>query len=201
MTKLPSSHLPTVGFRNHNPLNLRYVESIPWFGQLGMGELGFAEFQGPFWGLRAAGLDLFNKIKSGLNTLPKITRVWAPYGDGANDPVIYAQSVSKWTGIPLDATINPGVDSIVVLLKGMCRMENGSVIYSDALIRYAAEVACGATPCPPLSFNPDADWQHMLYNAPPAPAPQPEPADAKADRDFWSVVSGLAGWAKRLIGL
>ncbi|MBV4365924.1 hypothetical protein [Erwinia phyllosphaerae] len=96
----------TLANRNNNPLNLRYSTSNNWLGKGGDNGSGFEQFDTPEHGLRA-GLKLMrNHINNGDDTLNSLVNRWAPSSDN-NDPVQYAQFVSKQTGIPADAKLNP----------------------------------------------------------------------------------------------
>jgi len=61
-----------------------------------------------------------------INTLIGLTSTWAPKGDGKNDPVAYAQAISKATGIPVDQPINladPALQQKII--PAMARVEQG----------------------------------------------------------------------------
>ncbi|HED1534254.1 hypothetical protein [Klebsiella oxytoca] len=95
----------TLADRNKNPLNIR-TSSSAWVGKEGDNGTGFESFETVDHGLRA-GLKLMqNHIKNGDNTLSALINTWAPAKD-KNNPIQYAQAVSKKTGIPVDAPLNP----------------------------------------------------------------------------------------------
>jgi hypothetical protein len=61
-----------------------------------------------------------------INTLIGLTSTWAPKGDGKNDPVAYAQAISKATDIPVDQPINlsdPALQQKII--PAMARVEQG----------------------------------------------------------------------------
>ncbi|NIB44753.1 structural protein [Pseudomaricurvus alkylphenolicus] len=94
----------TRGIRNHNWLNIRYNEANDWDGQTGPDAEGFAKFQGPEWGIRAAAKLLVNyQDWYGINTVKEIVERWAPAADD-NDTVSYIRHVSDVLGVhPMEA--------------------------------------------------------------------------------------------------
>ena len=80
----------TVAYRNHNPLNIRYVKTIKWQGQIGNGG-GFVHFSTFSEGYRAAVRILRNYRLRGIKTISQIISTWAPRSE--NNTVAYIKSV------------------------------------------------------------------------------------------------------------
>ncbi|MDU5835941.1 MAG: hypothetical protein E6Z53_02590 [Pantoea sp.] len=113
----------TLATRNNNPLNLRYSSSNNWLGKGDDNGSGFEQFDTPEHGLRAGIKLMRNHINNGNDTLQSLISKWAPAAD-RNDPAQYAQSVSKQTGIPVDAKLNPNdPQQMTAVAKAMAKQE------------------------------------------------------------------------------
>ena len=69
------------GQRNNNPLNIKYVKTTIWVGQvrdIERSDKVFAEFTEMKYGIRAAIKLIKNYIRSGYNTIDKIIGRWCP---------------------------------------------------------------------------------------------------------------------------
>lgn len=113
----------TLADQNNNPLNIRYSSGNNWVGKAGDNGTGFEQFDTPEHGLRAGFKLMRNQIANGNNTISSLVSKWAPAGDG-NNPVQYAQSVSKATGIPLGQKLdasNP--QQMIGIAKAMANQE------------------------------------------------------------------------------
>lgn len=80
----------TVAYRNHNPLNIRYVNTVKWQGQIGNGG-GFVSFNSFEMGYRAAVRTLRSYRLRGLKTISQIISTWAPRSE--NNTVAYIKAV------------------------------------------------------------------------------------------------------------
>ena len=80
----------TLAFRNKNPLNIRYVNTVKWQGQVGNGS-GFVAFSSFSWGYRAAVRILRNYRLRGIKTISQIISTWAPRSE--NNTVAYIKTV------------------------------------------------------------------------------------------------------------
>lgn len=89
-----------MGVRNNNPLNIR--AGIPWEG-LAYEANGFAVFQSPVFGFRAAFRSYITKYDRGLNTVRKLITEWAPPSE--NDTAAYIKTVCDRTGYGPDDVI------------------------------------------------------------------------------------------------
>lgn len=115
-----------LGIRNNNPLNLRYV------GQPGaaQGERGFAAFETPDHGLRAASAQLkryWTGATTGqpLRTVRDIIGTWAPPSE--NDTGAYVRNVAAKIGVKPDdpLSINTDKEQRAKLIKAMADQEVG----------------------------------------------------------------------------
>lgn len=113
----------TLASRNNNPLNIRYNQTNNWLGKGEDNGSGFESFDTPEHGLRAGIKLMRNHISNGNDTLSSLISKWAPSGDN-NDPVQYAQFVSKQTGIPINAKLNPDdASQMTSVAKAMAAQE------------------------------------------------------------------------------
>lgn len=78
--KLQTSKSPR-GQRNNNPLNIKYVKTTIWVGQvrdIERSDKVFVEFYEMKYGIRAAIKLIKNYIRSGYNTIDTIVTRWCP---------------------------------------------------------------------------------------------------------------------------
>lgn len=127
---LPSGSTGTLAVRNNNPLNIRFGNNA-WAGKGADNGTGFENFDTPDHGFRA-GLKLIkNHISNGDNTLSSLIKTWAPASDN-NNPLQYAQAVSKETGIPVDAPLNPNdQQQITSVARAMAKQEGYTSSVTD----------------------------------------------------------------------
>lgn len=95
---------PNLNVRNNNPLNIRFVESNNWDGQVGENS-GFSVFESPEYGFRAA-YKLLQTYRNnyGLSSLNEIVARWAPEDDGnhvAGYVDYLAEKLGKWSWAPI----------------------------------------------------------------------------------------------------
>jgi hypothetical protein len=150
MTIVANTNFQTRGEYNNNPLNLNYMASRPFLGQVGIeiirpGHTGtprFGRYNTAFNGVRAGAEQLMiDNTRHGLTTLWEIisdkTFGWAPESD-LNDDVAYSEAVCKVTGFnandPIDFT-NPEI--LAQAWPGFCTVENGRCLYESRLITNA----------------------------------------------------------------
>ena len=67
----------SLGYRNNNPLNIRFSPMNVWKGQTGCNK-GFCVFDTKVFGYRAAFVLLHNYVKRGYDTVSEIISRWAP---------------------------------------------------------------------------------------------------------------------------
>lgn len=127
---LPSGSAGNLAVRNNNPLNIRFGNNA-WAGKGADNGTGFENFDTPDHGFRA-GLKLIkNHISNGDNTLSSLIKTWAPASDN-NNPAQYAQAVSKETGIPVDAPLNPNdQQQITSVARAMAKQEGYTSSVTD----------------------------------------------------------------------
>ncbi|MBQ0089390.1 MAG: structural protein P5 [Prevotellaceae bacterium] len=87
----------TRGFRNNNPLNIRFNKANHWIGEIRLfkKDKDFCEFQNCGYGYRAARIVLENYIKKGFNTIDKMIARFAPNNE--NDTKAYADYVYTYS--------------------------------------------------------------------------------------------------------
>lgn len=121
------------GIRNNNPLNIRWSAVNNWNGQIGQDSGGFAIFDTPENGIRAAAKILDSYNRRGITTLGKIISTWAPAIE--NNVEAYLSHVEQLTGKNRNMAIVKAVGDYPPLLAAMIRHENGKQPYSMELIR------------------------------------------------------------------
>ena len=115
------------GQRNNNPLNIKYVKTTIWVGQvrdIERSDKTFVEFTDMKYGIRAAIKLIKNYIRSGYNTIDKIISRWCP----DHTQYVYQQhvgnrvktvfpNVERWTVISRDdkAVIRAMVKAMAVM--------------------------------------------------------------------------------------
>ena len=124
--KLQTSKSPR-GQRNNNPLNIKYVKTTIWVGQvrdIERSDKVFAEFTDMKYGIRAGIKLIKNYIRSGYNTIDKIISRWCPdhtapaYRQFVGDHVkAVIPTVDRWTVIGRDdkAVIREMVKAMAVM--------------------------------------------------------------------------------------
>lgn len=118
----PSGSNGTLATRNNNPLNIRFSGNNNWAGKGSDNGSGFENFDSAEHGLRAGMKLIRNHIGNGKDTLQSLISTWAPPSE--NDTKQYAQSVSRKTGIPVDAQLNPNdPQQIAAVAKAMAEQE------------------------------------------------------------------------------
>ena len=125
--KLQTSKSPR-GQRNNNPLNIKYVKTTIWVGQvrdIERSDKVFVEFYEMKYGIRAAIKLIRNYIRSGYNTIDRIISRWCPdqtqytYRKFVGDHVkAVIPTVDRWTVISRDDK-----DIIREMVKAMAVME------------------------------------------------------------------------------
>jgi hypothetical protein len=115
------------GIANNNPLNLRPIpDGTQYRGQAGVDPRGLLVFDTIEDGYRAATRDLWCYEARGWTTLQAIEAAWAPVGDGANDPVAYAATMSQLTGWPVDQVLDlRDPAQALAFERAATRIENG----------------------------------------------------------------------------
>lgn len=114
------------GYRNNNPLNIRYNANNAWRGKVTPNTDGaFEQFVSMPYGFRAA-LYLFRKyIRQGYNTVEKIVGKWAPPSE--NHTGKYIQFVCGKTQMAPDTVLRTfDEQDLKTLAHAMAWYENGS---------------------------------------------------------------------------
>lgn len=80
------------------------------------------------WGYRAIFVLLYTyQVKRNLNTVEQMINVYAPAGDGGNDPAVYIKVVASAAKVkkdePID-TFNPEV--MIPIVAAISKVENGT---------------------------------------------------------------------------
>lgn len=121
------------GIRNHNPMNLRYYESINWQGQIGPDDAGYARFENVEKGIRAGVKNLVNGyFNRGLDSPYNIITKYAPHVENPTDN--YIRFVAEKLGIDKTTSIPLNHDNMMKLTKAIIEFENGSNPYLDSTV-------------------------------------------------------------------
>jgi len=130
------SYLPR-GMRNNNPGNIVKTSSM-WPGEIPSSDSTFKQFSSYVWGIRAM-IDLLNRYMttgcpgsgaaacgySGpLTTLKSISCCWAPAA-GGNNPDVYADYISSFTGLGKNAQLTWSKQTAELIVRAMAAFENG----------------------------------------------------------------------------
>lgn len=117
---------PTLGVRNHNPLNIRYMATNKWLGQSKTtpNVSGFCKFDCMDYGLRAAILLLLTYIrKRGCTTPRQIIYRWASPTE--NDTELYLQCVCGRAGVAPEEDLPTEGSAFNRFVIAMARQESG----------------------------------------------------------------------------
>ena len=131
----------TRGEKNCNPGNIERNATL-WQGMAAdqSADSRFIVFINPGWGIRALAKILLTYNKQGLNTVRKIIDKWAPPVE--NDTGAYVNHVAEMVGVDEDTVIQVrDPETLELLTKGIIAHENGRIIYDDALIVSAIDMA------------------------------------------------------------
>jgi hypothetical protein len=120
------------GFGINNPLNIRYLSSNAFNGQVGNHD-GYGQYDTLQNGVRAGGLELDSYYRRGLNTISKIVSTWAPSSE--NNTVAYVNDVSQRMGVAPTEPLSWPEDK-VDLIQAMAFHENG---YNDMSDQFVSE--------------------------------------------------------------
>lgn len=93
LSTLILNSMKALGYRNLNPLNIRYNIMNHWKGQTGCNK-GFCTFDSMEHGFRAAFVLLLNYVKRGYVTPTQIISRWAP--ESENDTAAYIRTVMRY---------------------------------------------------------------------------------------------------------
>lgn len=121
----------TRGYRNNNPLNIRYSQWNAWKGKVTPNTDGaFEQFTSMAYGYRAAMVLLRNYIKQGYKTVEDIIHRWAP--ENENNTTGYINTVCKETGFDPSTIIQrDNGEAIKKLVYAMSIVENGRETMPD----------------------------------------------------------------------
>jgi len=141
----PSDAPATIDSVKNNVGNVR-DNGVPWVGKVGSSG-GYAGFDTPENGVSAAAQNVLSKAREngGQISLNQLAAVWAPKGDGKNDPVAYGKNLGTFVGVDpntplsLDQLKQPQLLQSVV--QGIGRQENRNSTLDPSV--YASGVATG----------------------------------------------------------
>lgn len=122
------------GYRNNNPLNIRYNAGNAWKGKVTPNTDGaFEQFTSMPYGYRAALALMRTYIKKyGCDTVSKIISKWAPANE--NNTLGYIRSVCNITGFSPDkAVATNDADTLKQMAYAMSIVENGNTEYTRML--------------------------------------------------------------------
>lgn len=110
-----------------NPLAIIQNPADKWQGLIGS-DNGKLKFDTMSNGVRAGVINLYNAyFLRGKRTLRTIFATYAPVGDGANNPLNYANIVAKKIGVGIDQTLKFD-DVVESLARAIIQVETGSDI-------------------------------------------------------------------------
>ena len=117
---------PSLGIRNHNPLNIRYLEQNKWLGlsKTTPNVQGFCKFDCMDYGLRAAILLLLTYIRKRACVTPRqIISRWAPPTE--NNTELYIQCVCGRADVHPDEPLPTEGSPFNRFVVAMARQESG----------------------------------------------------------------------------
>lgn len=127
------------GIRNHNPMNLRYYDSIQWDGQTGPDSDGYARFETVEMGIRAGVKNLVNGyFGRGINTPRTIITRYAPSHENPTDN--YIDFIASRMGIGADDQIQLTRNNMLRLTQAIIYFENGSQPYQMSTIERGVDM-------------------------------------------------------------
>lgn len=144
----------SISQKYNNPFALIDPTPDNWRGLTGMLSNGFLQFDTLKNGLRAGLINLKNvyfKPHGGVTTTKQLTPVYVgtPWGKTSkfgDNPITYADSILKYTGIGHDTPIRwNDKKQIVALARAIIQVEAGKLWVDDADISAAYDLANGAT--------------------------------------------------------
>ena len=128
------------GIRNHNPMNLRYYDSINWNGQIGPDDAGYARFETVEHGIRAGVKNLLNGyFGRGISSPQAIISKYAPHHENPTDN--YIRFIADHMGVDVNQAIEPTRANLIHLTKGIIHFENGSNPYQQSTIERGVDMA------------------------------------------------------------
>mgnify|MGYP003133744154 CR=1 FL=1 len=149
-----------VGQRNKNWLNVRYNANNNWLGQVGSDNNGYAQFEHPLYGLRAADKVLLNyKLRHNLDTVEDVINRFAPPSDD-NPTENYINFVSNRTGYNSQAKIDLEDPTVREnLIEAMLAFEtpDASADYSSDFMQQARGLDPDSSK--PRTVDPDTAFQ------------------------------------------
>jgi BMFP domain-containing protein YqiC len=110
------------GYRNNNPLNLRYIDPSRAFNGQVRNDGGYGVYDSMQNGVRAAGKQLKQYAARGMSTIRQIVSTWAPPAE--NDTQAYVADVSAQLDLDADESFDV-VTQLADLAAAMARHENG----------------------------------------------------------------------------
>ncbi len=129
----------TIGYKNNNPLNIRFYNLNKWQGQIGDSR-GFCKFFNMTYGIRAGIIILKKYIARGEDTIFKIIRIWAPPCE--NNTEAYIKNVSASVGIHRHTRIDiKDKDTICKIVEAMIKQECAGLKVGRTIIEKAYELA------------------------------------------------------------
>ena len=124
------------GYRNNNPLNIRYSAGNPWEGKISYfrntdEKKQYEQFDSMEYGYRAAFVLMRNKISQGYDTVEKLIGVWAPPTENNTNGYI-ARVCATALLDPSDRINRNDRDTLTKMAYAMSIVENDSNKYKAA---------------------------------------------------------------------
>ena len=113
------------GYRNNNPLNVRYSAWNAWKGKVVPNTDGaYEQFENMAYGYRAALYLLRKYIRQGYDTVAKIISRWAP--ENENNTQAYIDHVCEFANLHRDQVIDQNdKETLTAMARAMSICENG----------------------------------------------------------------------------
>lgn len=119
------------GIRNNNPLNMVFIVSDPYDGQVGKDSNGYAIYSSWQLGVRAAGKDLTKFFNEGKVTTRELATAWSTTGHPE-----YENYVAAHVGVSPDDTLAWPDDQLAYVMAAI-QFENGENPYAQSDVQAA----------------------------------------------------------------
>lgn len=131
----------SLGIRDKNPGNIRWLKEVTWRGQFTNDNEGFCVFRDAIYGIRAmerALLVMFHE--EFYDTIRLLITRWAPPSE--NDTRAYILAVERDTNISADTVLDMP-DDLIPICRAIVVHENGYNPYPDILYQDAFNLLKG----------------------------------------------------------
>lgn len=136
---MKTTHQPTRGERNNNPLNIRWDVNTHWIGQIYHDPQGYCTFKSVVYGIRAAFAILRTyKFKHHLTTIEEIISRWAPPSENNTekyiDDVAYMMRVDRTTEIDYRGATGRELVRCMAIIESKMQLPPEKIKYAQSMI-------------------------------------------------------------------